>query len=116
MIIKIKGLKAEAIIGVYDWEKTQRRPLIIDVELEIDGKKAIESDNVADTVDYDLISKKVIAETAASNFNLIEKLAAHLAGKVLEDAKINRVKIKINKPGVVPIADSVSVTHERKKQ
>ena len=34
--IFIKGLKAQAIVGVHDWERQLPRPLLFDLELGVD--------------------------------------------------------------------------------
>ncbi len=39
-IVYIKGLKAEAVIGVYDWERTIRQQLVIDLDLASDNRAA----------------------------------------------------------------------------
>ena len=31
--IYIRGLRVETIIGIYDWERTLKRPLVFDVEM-----------------------------------------------------------------------------------
>ncbi|MCK5391899.1 MAG: FolB domain-containing protein, partial [Deltaproteobacteria bacterium] len=61
MIIKIKNLKLRTIVGIYEWEKKTKQDIVINVEIEFDGSKAIETDNIEDTVDYKTITKKIIA-------------------------------------------------------
>jgi FolB domain-containing protein len=114
MIIKIKNLRAITAIGIYDWEKT-RRQISLDIEVEYDGSAAAKSDDMNDGVDYDKISYIILEEIEKSKFSLIEKLVDHLCEKILEIPKISRVKIEIHKPGAVRIADSVSITHEKKR-
>lgn len=113
MILKIKNLKAHTIIGVHAWEKEKSRDLIISVEAYFDGSKAVESDNITDTPDYDHISQIIIKETEQSRFDLIEKLADHLLGFIMEDSRISKVIIEIDKPGAVEAAESVSITAEK---
>ena len=113
MIIKIKNLHAKTFIGVYEWEKHVQRDLILNIELELDGSKAIISDDVLDTVNYDALSQMIITEVAASRFNLLEKLADHLLEKIMKNSMINRAKIEIDKGGVVQNVENVSVTDER---
>lgn len=110
MILKIKNLRANAVIGVYEWENSKRQ-IIINAEAEIDGCAAAKSDNVTDTLDYEKISYSILEEVEKTKFRLLEALAAHLCRKVMEDKKVLRVTIEIEKPGAVRIADSVSVTH-----
>ena len=44
MIIKIENLKLRTTVGIYDWEKEIKQDVIINVEMEFDGSKAIETD------------------------------------------------------------------------
>ncbi len=112
MIIKIKNLKTRTIIGVFDWEKEKERDLFINLDMEFDGAKAAESDDIKDTLDYDTISKMLIVETAKTRFDLIEKLAVHLLYNLMEDERIQYAKIEISKPGAVPDAETVCVIEE----
>jgi len=115
MIILIKNLCVETIIGVHDWEKTTPRELFITLEIEFDGSKAIKSDNIADTPNYDDISKMLADETANSRFELIEKLAGHLLYKVMDDERISYAKIEISKPRAIENAETVCVIEEIKR-
>ncbi|MDE0519099.1 MAG: dihydroneopterin aldolase, partial [Candidatus Dadabacteria bacterium] len=75
MIIKIENLRLRTIIGVYDWEKENRQDLIINVTIDFDGRKAVESDDIDDTLDYKAINKKIISFVETSDFNLLERVA-----------------------------------------
>ena len=41
-IIFIRGLKCETILGVYDWERVARRPVVIDLEIGAASREAFE--------------------------------------------------------------------------
>jgi len=60
MIIKIENLKLRTVVGIYDWEKEKKQDVIINIEMEFDGAKAIESDSIEDTIDYKTITKQII--------------------------------------------------------
>ena len=113
MIIKIKNLRASTIIGVYEWERDIQRHLILNIELEIDGTKSGASDDINDTLNYDSLSKMIIAEISNTRYQLLEKLVTHLLDKVMEDKMVKRVRIEIDKGGVVKDVDSISVIDER---
>jgi dihydroneopterin aldolase len=115
MKLLIKNLRVQTIIGVHAWEKNTPRDLFITLEIEFDGTKAAKSDSIADTPNYDDISKILTQETEKSRFELIEKLAVHLLYKIMEDERISYAKIEISKPGAVPAAETVSVIEEIKR-
>ena len=115
MIIKIKNLRVQTIIGIFDWEKEQPRDLFITLEIEFDGTKAAKTDSIDDTPNYDTISKMLTHETEISRFGLIEKLAVHLLYKVMTDERISYAKIEISKPGAIADAETVCVVEEIKR-
>ena len=56
MIIKIKNLKINASIGIYDWEKNSAREIIINVKMVVNEESSTITGNIFDTVDYDAIT------------------------------------------------------------
>lgn len=112
MIIRVKNLRLRAIIGVNPWERTEPQAVIINLEVEFNGQEAAHSDNLADTVDYRSISKKIIDLVENSQYLLIETLAGNILSAVTEDSRITRAKVEVDKPNAVKSADSTSVELE----
>lgn len=115
MIIKIENLRLRTIIGVYDWEKENRQDLIINVTIDFDGRKAVESDSIDDTLDYKAINKKIISFVETNDFNLLERVAGGICDIVFEDPAVKWASAKVDKPGALRFADSVSVTEARER-
>lgn len=113
MLIKIKNLKLKTVIGVFDWEQTINREIIINIEIKTDLKKALQSDDLQDTIDYDNIIVKIKNLVANNRFKLVEKLAQSLMDSILEDKRISKCRLEIDKVGVVENVDSFSVTIEQ---
>ncbi len=111
--VHIQGLRAEAVIGVYDWERTIRQPLVIDLELASDNRRAASHDRIEDAVDYAAISSRVLAFVEGSEFQLIETLAERLAALVMSEFAVPWLRLRIDKPGAVAEAESVGVKIER---
>ena len=111
--VYIKGLKTDAVIGVYDWEQDIRQTLVLDLELASDNRAAAATDGIAEAVDYDAISKRILAYVQASEFQLIETLAEKVAEIVLAEFDIPWVRLKLGKPGAVAEAEDVGVIIER---
>ncbi|WP_024850447.1 dihydroneopterin aldolase [Hydrogenovibrio kuenenii] len=115
-IIFIKGLAVNAVIGVFDWEKEIKQPLVFDIDLYTDLKQASESDNLQDTVCYKTVSDDVIALTEASRFDLIESLAEQVCEHVLSTQPgVKALKLTLNKPDAVPAAQSVGLNIYRQR-
>ena len=111
--VYIEGLKTDAVIGVYDWERSIRQTLVLDLELASDNRAAAATDGIADAVDYDAISKRILAYVQASEFELIETLAERVADIVLSEFNIPWLRLKLSKPGAVAEANDVGVIIER---
>ena len=115
-IVYIRGLKADAVIGVYDWERSIRQTLVMDLELASDNPAAAANDAIEDAVDYDAISGRVLAYVGDSEFQLIETLAERLAELLMREFEIPWLRLQVAKPGAVEQADSVGVIIERGKR
>ena len=113
MIIKIKNLKINTIIGVYEWENNHQRTLMFNVEIESDCGDAMKSDNLKDTIDYDLIINQIVDFTTKNRFHLIEKMVGEILDLIMEDRRIKRCTLEVDKLKVYDFIDSFSVTETR---
>jgi len=109
----IEGLEIEAQIGIYDWERRIRQPLLFDLEMAFDNRVPAASDAIADTLDYKAVSKRLIAFVSASSFGLVETLAERCAEIILREFGVESLKLKLSKPGAVRGARAVGVLIER---
>lgn len=107
--IFIESLQVEALIGVYDWERTQKTPLLVDVEMELDLSAASASDRVADTVDYAAAADLLERIAANSEFELLEALAGQMTSALLQQYPLSLVRLRISKPGILKNARNVAV-------
>jgi dihydroneopterin aldolase len=111
--IFLRGLTCECIIGFIDWERRVRQTVVLDLELPVDCARAAASDEVADTLDYKKVAKRVLSFIEASEFKLVETLAQRLALTILEEFALPWVRISLNKPGAIRGSRDVGVTIER---
>jgi 7,8-dihydroneopterin aldolase/epimerase/oxygenase len=113
--IFLHGLTAECIIGFIDWERRVRQTVVVDLEMPVDCRRAALSDEVADTLDYKKVAKRVLAFIAASEFQLVETLAERLALLVLAEFGVEWVRVSLNKPGAIRNSRDVGVVIERSR-
>ena len=113
--IFLRGLTAECIIGFIDWERRVRQTVVIDLEIPVDCRNAAITDEVADTVDYKKVAKRILAFIEASEFKLVETLAQRLAVTLLEEFGLEWVRLSINKPGAIRNSRDVGVSIERSR-
>jgi 7,8-dihydroneopterin aldolase/epimerase/oxygenase len=111
--IFLHGLTTECVIGFIDWERRVRQTVVLDIELPVDCRRASLTDDVADTLDYKKVAKRVLAYVAASEFKLVETLAHRVALLVLEEFAVEWVRITLNKPGAIRDSRDVGVVIER---
>lgn len=112
----IEQLEVDAQIGIYDWERRIRQPLRFDIEMGFDNRVPAASDDIAHTLDYKAVSKRVIAYVTASGFGLVETLAERVAELILAEFPVLRVQLKLSKPGAVRGASAVGVRIVRERE
>ena len=112
----ITNLVARGIIGVNDWEREQPQDILINIVLFTDLHQAGQSDDVNDSVDYRTVAKKVLAHAESARRLTVEALAADLAQLCLEVARVEKVRVRVEKPGAVRFSRSVGVEIERAKE
>jgi 7,8-dihydroneopterin aldolase/epimerase/oxygenase len=111
----IEALEIETLIGIYDWERRIRQSLLFDIEMAFDNRKPAASDDIADTLNYKAVSKRLIEYVSASSFGLVETLAERCAEIILTEFAVSHVRLKLSKPGAVRGARAVGVIIERSR-
>ena len=111
--VLIEGLEVRTVIGIYDWEREIRQTVRLDLEMAWDISTAGKSDNIADTLDYKMVSKRLIGFIEQSEFGLIEALAEACAKIVIEEFSVPWLRLKLSKPGAVRGSENVAVVIER---
>ncbi len=111
--ILIKDLLVRGIIGISDRERAQRQDILINITLYTDIRKGGESDDIQNCVNYRTVAKKTIAYVERSARYTVEALATDIARICLEEPGVERVRVRVEKPGAVRFAASVGVEIER---
>ena len=111
----IERLDIDALIGIYDWERRIRQTLRFDLEMGFDNRIPAASDDIADTLNYKAVSKRLIEFVQQSEFGLVETLAERCAAIVLEEFQVQWLRLKLSKPGAVRGAQAVGVIIERSR-
>ncbi len=114
--IIITDLVARGIIGLNEWEREKPQEIQINLVLFADLKKAGASDNIQDSVDYRSVAKKVILHAETARRLTVEALAADIARLCLGVSGVQKVRVRVEKPGAVRFSRSVGVEIERTKE
>ena len=112
-IIYISDLRIETVIGIYDWERNIKQTVVLDIEMAGDCRRAALSDDVADTLNYKSVAKRLIDFVGTSEYQLVETLAERCAEIIMEEFQVPWVKLRVNKRGALRGARDVGVIIER---
>jgi len=114
--VLIRDLLIRGIIGIHEWEREKKQDILINIEMETDCRPAGLSDAFEDAVDYRGVAKAVIALVETSEFFLVEKLAEEIAAICLQNPRVTKAKVRVEKPGAVRYSRSVGVEVERRRE
>lgn len=112
-LVSIEGLKVDAVIGIYEWEKNTRQPLLIDIDMAWNNRVAGHSDDIRDALDYEAVSNQVVALVKRQPFELIERVAEECAAMIIGTFNVQWLKIRVSKPTALKHAQTVAVQIER---
>ena len=115
--ITLTGVTAVGHHGVFDFERREGQPFVVDAVLYLDFAAAAESDDVKDTAHYGEVAQRITEWISGEPLNLIEALAVRIAEGLLTEFPLQGVDITVHKPQApieVPFGD-VAVTVHRSR-
>jgi dihydroneopterin aldolase len=96
--IGLKGIKINAPIGYYDWERKEGRNFIVDINFIL--KKPIDfNDDLAKTINYEN-AYQFVNEEAKKEVKLIETFIENIYNGILKETEISNISeihIKVEK-------------------
>lgn len=111
-VIRIDGIRAFGRHGANPGEREDAQPFYITALIELDLQAAEQSDDLKDTLDYDVMRSAIVQIVASTSFRLIERLAGEMLRAVFNDRRVARAEITVAKPNVLEGA-TPSVTLRR---
>lgn len=116
--ITLAGITATGHHGVFEHERRDGQPFVVDVVLHTDTRQAAASDDIAHTPHYGILAERVRDCITGGPHQLIETLAERIAGAVLAGfPTVDAVDVTVHKPKApieVPFGDvSVAIHRER---
>jgi dihydroneopterin aldolase len=112
-IVFLRELRIETVIGIYDWERDIKQPVVLDLEMGTDVRRGAASDRIEDALDYKAVAKRLMQFVGESRFQLVETLAERCAEIILNEFAVPWVRLSVNKIGAVSGARDVGVLIER---
>ena len=100
IMVELEGLEIFGHHGATEEEQDRGQTFLFDLRLEVSD--AALSDRLEDAVDYEDVAATVRDVSGARRFHLLEALAAAVADEVKERFDVERVRVRVRKPGVEP--------------
>lgn len=113
--IRIEDLQFRCIIGVNDHERHEKQDVVLNLCLHIDLRRAGQTDDIRDTLDYKELKLNIRDFVEDSQFLLIERLAEGVASICLQRDAVQKVDVRLDKPGALSHARTVAVEIERRR-
>jgi FolB domain-containing protein len=114
--IHVHDLLVRTIIGVKPDERKKRQNVLVNLTLYVDTRQAGQSDRIDDTVSYSSVTDRVIQHVESSDYHLVEALAGNIAQIILTEFPVERVRVRVEKPGALRFARSAGVQIERERE
>lgn len=111
--IIIRDLLVSGIIGVNADEREKPQDILINIEMDTDTKIAGHSDDIQDCINYSTVMKKVFNHAEMVRRFTVEALAEDIARLCLEDPRVLKVHVRVEKPKAARFTKSVGVEIER---
>ena len=104
----LEGLDVMVRIGIYDAERLAPQRVIIDVELVLDADAAPQSDDVNETLNYDLMRNTVMDIAGRQHFDLQETLARALFDNLAKLPDVTGLRVRTAKPDAYDDCDTIA--------
>jgi D-erythro-7,8-dihydroneopterin triphosphate epimerase len=114
-VIRITNLRLRTFIGFNPEERAKQQDVIVNAEIHHKAKASALQDDVAEALDYKVISKAMIRHVEDGRFLLLERLVGDLLQICTRDPAVTRARVTVDKPHALRFADSVSLTMELDK-
>ena len=96
--IGLKGIRINAPVGYYEWERKKRRDFIIDIYFIL--KKPVDfNDDLAKTINYEN-AYQLVNEEANKEVKLIETFVENIYNRIVKETElsnISEINIKVEK-------------------
>jgi dihydroneopterin aldolase len=96
--IAITGIRVFGRHGAYPGEKDHLQAFDVGLKLGVDLALAARSDQLADTIDYASIHRRVVEIVEQRSFDLLERLGAEMLDAMFEDERVRAAEVSIGKP------------------
>lgn len=108
----VRDLILPCAIGAYDFERGRNQDVRFNVDVDVRRGSNL-SDDMREIFSYDVVIDSIDILLGRGHIDLIETLARDLADRILHHAAVVRVRVRIEKLGVVRGSVGVEIERER---
>ena len=109
----VRDLAIMAVLGIHEHEKLAPQRVIVNIDLTVKERGGPLDDNIAHVVSYEKVVDHIKEIVMRGHVNLVETLAEMIAGRCLDNPWVLGVRVRIEKPDIIPEAASVGIEIER---
>ena len=113
--ILINDLLLNIFIGYYKLEKNRKQNVKFNIELNYADQNKNSDEDIKSIVDYGKIIKVIKNLTKNRHYNFLESLADDLFDELFKDKRINKIRLKIEKPDAIKETTSVGIEITKKR-
>jgi 7,8-dihydroneopterin aldolase/epimerase/oxygenase len=96
--LAVTGIECWAHHGVFDHERRDGQPFVVDLVLGLDTRPAATSGDLRDTVDYGSLVAAVKSTVQRDPVDLIETVAERISEVCLSDPRVEWARVTLHKP------------------
>ena len=111
--IFLNRLNIDAVIGIWEWERSVKQTVRIDLEIGTDARAVAITDSIEGALNYRDVAKRLISFVGSSAFFMVEALAESVAQIIITEFEVPWVKVSVSKPGAVRGSEDVGIMIER---
>jgi dihydroneopterin aldolase len=111
--IFVRDLALIAMVGIYEHEKKHPQRILVNIDCAVREQGGPLDDDIKNVVSYEKVVRNVKTIVRDGHVNLVETLAEKIAGRVLKNKAIERVRVRVEKLDIIPEATSVGIEIER---
>ena len=109
----VRDLVLDCLIGVNRYERDGRQRVRINLSLDVLETAPADRDRLSDVVNYDTLVVRIRKLAEAGHVNLVETFAERVAAICLDDRRVRRAAVRVEKLDVYDDTGSVGVEIER---
>ena len=110
-LVFVRNLELLARIGVHGHEQGKPQPIRINVWLTCNACAV--GDKLETVIDYEAVADNIRGIVSAGHINLAETLAERIAQSCLEDKRVEKARVRVEKLHALPGTEAAGVEIER---